>query len=36
MKVTIRCIPLEAEKEEGKCIYCGQPSSQRAIFAKAY
>lgn len=36
LKVTIRCIPLESEKEEGKCIYCGQPSSQRVIFAKAY
>lgn len=35
-KATIRCIPMEGEKEEGKCIYSGKPSSQRVIFAKAY
>ena len=35
-KATIRCIPLDAEKEEGKCIYTGKPSSQRVIFALAY
>jgi prolyl-tRNA synthetase len=35
-KATIRCIPLDGEKEEGKCIYSGKPSSQRVIFAKAY
>lgn len=35
-KATIRCIPLNAEKEEGKCIYTGNPSQQRVIFAKAY
>ena len=35
-KATIRCIPLNNEKETGKCIYTGLPSSQRVIFAKAY
>ncbi len=35
-KATIRCIPLNNIKEEGKCIYSGKPSSQRVIFAKAY
>lgn len=33
---TIRCIPLDAPEEEGKCIYSGRPSRQRVIFAKAY
>ena len=35
-KATIRCLPLEGEKEEGKCVVTGKPSSQRVIFAKAY
>ena len=35
-KATIRCIPLESEKEKGKCMVTGKPSSQRVIFAKAY
>ena len=35
-KATIRCIPIDNEKEEGKCIYSGNPSSQRVLFAKAY
>lgn len=35
-KATIRCIPLDAEVEEGKCIYSGKPSKQRVIFARAY
>ncbi|MGQ7868612.1 proline--tRNA ligase [Sunxiuqinia sp. sy24] len=35
-KATIRCIPFDGEKEEGKCIYSGQPSSQRVLFALAY
>jgi len=35
-KATIRCIPLEADKEEGKCVFSGNPSSQRVLFAKAY
>ena len=35
-KATIRCIPLESQPEEGKCIYSGKPSSQRVLFAVAY
>ncbi|RNL85643.1 proline--tRNA ligase [Sinomicrobium pectinilyticum] len=35
-KATIRCIPLDAEEEEGKCIYSGKPSGRRVLFAKAY
>lgn len=35
-KATIRCIPLDAKEEEGKCIYTGNPSSRRVIFARAY
>ncbi|NNM95603.1 MAG: proline--tRNA ligase [Bacteroidia bacterium] len=35
-KATIRCIPLNNPKEEGKCVYSGKPSQQRVIFAKAY
>ncbi|WP_299576826.1 proline--tRNA ligase [uncultured Sunxiuqinia sp.] len=35
-KATIRCIPFDGEKEEGKCIYTGKPSSQRVLFALAY
>ncbi|MCG8575442.1 MAG: proline--tRNA ligase [Flavobacteriales bacterium] len=35
-KATIRCIPLDAPAEEGKCIYSGKPSSRRVIMAKAY
>ena len=35
-KATIRCIPLEAKKEAGHCIYSGKPSTQRVLFAKAY
>ena len=35
-KATIRCIPIDTEKEKGKCIYSGKPSIQRVFFAKAY
>ncbi len=34
--VTVRCIPFNAEKEDGKCIISGKPSTQRVVFAKAY
>ncbi|MFZ6051744.1 proline--tRNA ligase [Halocola ammonii] len=33
---TIRCIPLDNDTEEGKCILTGEPSKRRVIFAKAY
>jgi len=35
-KATIRCIPLNNQKEEGKCIMTGKSSSQRVLFARAY
>jgi prolyl-tRNA synthetase len=35
-KATIRVIPLNNTPESGKCIYTGNPSSQRVIFARAY
>jgi prolyl-tRNA synthetase len=35
-KATIRCIPLEANKESGKCILTGNPSEQRVVFALNY
>ena len=35
-KATIRCLPLDAQPEAGKCIYSGNPSSQRVLFAIAY
>lgn len=34
--VTIRCIPLEGKREEGKCIFTKEKSLQRVLFAKAY
>lgn len=34
--VTIRCVPLQGETEPGRCIFTGQPSSRRVVFAKAY
>jgi len=36
LRVTIRCIPQDGEKEAGRCIACGEKSPQRVIFAKAY
>ncbi len=41
LKVTVRCIPQSDEPgfEEpvsGKCIFTGEPTTQRAVFAKAY
>lgn len=35
-KATVRCIPLGAEAEEGKCVFTGKPSKARVIFARAY
>jgi prolyl-tRNA synthetase len=35
-KATIRCIPLNNEPEEGKCILTGKPSKERVLFAIAY
>jgi prolyl-tRNA synthetase len=35
-KATIRCIPLDAAMENGKCILTGKPSTRRVLFARAY
>jgi prolyl-tRNA synthetase len=35
-KATIRCIPLNNEQVEGKCILTGNPSKERVLFARAY
>ncbi len=36
LKVTIRCIPREANPQPGICPFSGRASRQRVIFAKAY
>jgi prolyl-tRNA synthetase len=36
LKVSIRCLALDAPEEPGKCIFTGRPSPRRAVFAKAY
>jgi prolyl-tRNA synthetase len=36
LKVTVRCVPLDAQEEQGKCIFNGAPSTKRAVFARAY
>ncbi|HEV2047266.1 MAG TPA: proline--tRNA ligase [Chthoniobacterales bacterium] len=36
LKVTIRCIPLDDSLEPGRCIFTGEPSARRVIWAKAY
>lgn len=35
-KATIRCIPIDAPEESGKCMVTGKPSSRRVLFARAY
>jgi prolyl-tRNA synthetase len=35
-KATIRCIPLNNTLEDGKCVFSGNPSKQRVLFAKSY
>jgi prolyl-tRNA synthetase len=36
LQVTIRCIPLDGEAEDGKCVISGEKSARRVIFAKSY
>jgi prolyl-tRNA synthetase len=36
LNVTIRCIPFDRKKEDGKCIQCGNSSQGRVVFAKSY
>jgi prolyl-tRNA synthetase len=35
-KATIRCIPLDENKEKGKCIFCSTESSSLVYFGRAY
>ncbi len=35
-KATIRCIPLDSPAEPGTCVFSGEPSERRVIFARAY
>jgi prolyl-tRNA synthetase len=35
-KATIRCIPNDAKLEEGTCVFTGNPSARKVLFAKAY
>jgi prolyl-tRNA synthetase len=35
-QATIRCIPLDSEEEDGKCMVTGKPSKHRVVIAKAY
>lgn len=35
-QATIRCIPLDAKEENGKCMVTGKPSKYRVVIAKAY
>jgi prolyl-tRNA synthetase len=35
-KATIRCIPFDEKEESGKCVFSGEPSKGRVIFARAY
>jgi prolyl-tRNA synthetase len=36
MGVTIRCIPLDGEEQEGSCVITGKKSKLKVIYAKAY
>jgi prolyl-tRNA synthetase len=36
LKVTIRVIPLDNSPEPGKCIFTGEPSARRVVWAKSY
>ncbi|HEX9427221.1 MAG TPA: His/Gly/Thr/Pro-type tRNA ligase C-terminal domain-containing protein, partial [Candidatus Polarisedimenticolia bacterium] len=35
-KATIRCIPLQGNREDGTCLVCGAPSSAWVYLARAY
>jgi prolyl-tRNA synthetase len=36
LTVTIRCLPFEQSEGTRRCIRCGKPARQQAVFAKAY
>jgi prolyl-tRNA synthetase len=35
-QATTRCVPLDQEPGEGRCIYCGGKATERVYFARAY
>ena len=35
-KATIRCIPLDNPQQDGKCVFSGNASKERVVFARAY
>jgi len=35
-KATLRCIPLDQDFPEGKCLFTGKPAKEKAIFSRAY
>ncbi len=35
-KSTIRCIPFDAEDEDGVCMVCGKPSKRRVVASQSY
>tara|TARA_B100000945_G_scaffold321608_1_gene337567 strand:- start:7931 stop:9436 length:1506 start_codon:yes stop_codon:yes gene_type:complete len=35
-KVTIRCMPLDSNDQEGTCVFTGQSGARQAIFARSY
>lgn len=36
LKVSARCIPIDQKAAEGKCIFTGQKTNKKILFAKAY
>jgi prolyl-tRNA synthetase len=36
LKVSVRCMPLDADDEPGVCLFTGRPAARRGVFAKAY
>jgi prolyl-tRNA synthetase len=36
LKVTPRCVPLEGGESSGKCIFSGEATNRRAVFARSY
>ncbi len=35
-KATVRCLTFDQPEEKGRCVRCGEPSSRRVHFARAY
>jgi prolyl-tRNA synthetase len=36
LKVTVRNIPMSEKESDGRCVFCGEKSKKRVIFAKSY